>query len=121
MAAVLLIEDDPQYRKVVRAMLEGSGHVVRSVADGNHGIESFAERRPDLVITDIILPNRDGIETIVMLQEMDRTVPIIAMSGGSRSLLMFAQSAGAVATLAKPFDAAALLAAVAGATGAPAS
>src|SRR5258708_6294685 len=121
MAAVLLIEDDPQYRKVVRAMLEASGHVVRSAADGNYGIEAFTEHRPDLVITDMIMPHLDGIETIRVLRDLDPTVPIIAISGGSKTVLMFARTAGAVAAIAKPFDADRLLSAVAGATLPPAA
>src|SRR5437868_3583695 len=97
MAAVLVIDDDPQYRRMVRAMLESSGHDVRSANDGNDGIESFTERRPDLVITDMIMPELDGIETIRVLRDLDPSVPIIAISGGSGSVLMIARSAGAVA------------------------
>ena len=116
MAAVLVIDDDPQYLNMVRAMLEASGHDVRLAADGNRGIESFSVRRPDLVITDMIMPSLDGIETIRTLKDLDPSVPIIAISGGSGSVLMVARSAGAVAALAKPFDAERLLDAVVGAT-----
>jgi len=116
MAAVLVIDDDPRYRDMVRAMLEPSGYDVRSAKDGNDGIESFTVSRPDLVITDMIMPAVDGIETIQVLRALDPSVPIIAISGGSRSVLMIARSAGAAATLAKPFDAERLLDAVAGAT-----
>ena len=116
MAAVLLIEDDPRYRKAVQAMLEGCGHVVRAAADGRLGVESFTERRPDLVITDMIMPNLDGIETIRTLRDLDPSVPIIAISGGSNSVLMVARSAGAVEAIAKPFPADRLLDAVNGAT-----
>jgi CheY-like chemotaxis protein len=116
MATVLVIDDDPHYRKVVRAMLESSGHVVRQASDGNGGIESFASTRPDLVITDMIMPELDGIETIRALRDLDPSVPIIAISGGSGSVLMVARDAGAVEALAKPFDSARLLTAVEGAT-----
>jgi CheY-like chemotaxis protein len=97
-------------------MLEGSGHMVRAAEDGNGGIESFTMTRPDLVITDMIMPQPDGIETIRALRDVDPSVPIIAISGGSGSVLMVARNAGAVAALAKPFEATHLLEAVADAT-----
>ncbi len=114
---ILLIEDDPRYRELLRAMLEGSGYAVRSAGDGEEGIESFRYRRPDLVITDMIMPHCDGIETIGVLREIDSTVPIIAISGGSDNVLMMARSIGAVAALGKPFDDSTLLGAISEAIG----
>src|SRR5258708_36157006 len=98
-------------------MMEGRGYGVRSAGDGEEGIESFRYRRPDLVITDMIMPHCDGIETIGVLREIDSTVPIIAISGGSDNVLMMARSIGAVAALGQPFDDSTLLRALPGAIG----
>ncbi|MBI1774648.1 MAG: response regulator [Proteobacteria bacterium] len=119
MAVVLLIEDDPRYRMMMRSMLEVEGHIVRSTTNGEEGIESFGQNRPDVVITDMIMPRRDGIETIGLLRQLDSSVPIVAVSGASEDVLMVARTIGAVATLAKPFSAPALLKAVADAVGTP--
>src|SRR5262249_50108254 len=86
---------------------------VRAVADGSYGIHSFRQRRPDLVITDIIMPDQEGIATIRELQKIDATIPIIAISGGGPlqsqlDYLKLARQFGAVATLWKPFRAATL-------------
>ncbi|MBI1777867.1 MAG: response regulator [Proteobacteria bacterium] len=117
MAEVLLIDDDPRFRAMVRMMLEGGGHAVRAAADGVEGIDRFSQRRPDIVIADMIMPRCDGIETIGVLRWLDSSVPIIAVSGGSVDVLGMARASGAVATLAKPFDASTLLTAVTAAIG----
>ncbi|MBI1774749.1 MAG: response regulator [Proteobacteria bacterium] len=103
MATVLVIEDDPRFRKLVRAMLEGEGHAVRTASDGLEGIDRFTRCRPDLVITDLIMPRIDGIQTISVLRGLDPSVPIIAISGGSADLLKLAATTGPAAILAKPF------------------
>ena len=64
MASVLLIEDEADVRDTLRRAIESGGHVVRCAADGNIGLQSFQENRPDVVVTDIIMPNREGLETI---------------------------------------------------------
>src|SRR5258708_30574198 len=97
---------------MLRMMLEGEGHAVETAADGFEGISYFSRHRPDLVITDMIMPHFDGIETISVLRGVDPSVPIIAITAGSDSLLRMAEINGAVATLAKPFEASALLAAL---------
>ncbi|MBI1776347.1 MAG: response regulator [Proteobacteria bacterium] len=112
MAAVLVIDDDPRFCRLVRLMLEGEGHAVVTATDGFEGIDYFSQRRPDLVITDMIMPHFDGIETISVLRGLDPSVPIIAVSGGSEDLLRVAEDNGAVATLAKPFHSAALISAL---------
>ncbi len=108
MAVILLVEDDPDLRPTLEAILKSDGHTVRAVADGSFGVASFEQGRPDLVITDIVMPNREGIETIRMMRALDARVPIIAISGGGEmrhelSYLTLAQKLGASATLAKPF------------------
>jgi DNA-binding NtrC family response regulator len=113
MASVLLIDDDAEVRTSVQRVLEAAGHTVRAVADGSYGIHSFRQRRPDLVITDIIMPDKEGIATIRELQKIDSSIPIIAISGGGPlqsqlDYLKLARQFGAVATLWKPFRAATL-------------
>ncbi len=112
MAEILVIDDDPGFRKLIRMMLEGEGHAVQAASDGEEGVSFFAQHRPDLVITDMIMPNVDGVETIGLLRGLDSTVPIIAVSGGSADVLRLAKEGGAVVTLAKPLNTPALLSAL---------
>ena len=64
MASVLVIDDDPITRAVVGAVLESAGHIVSEAAGGDAGLTTFCSISPDLVITDILMPGKDGIETI---------------------------------------------------------
>ena len=117
MASILLIDDDEAVLASITLMLKRDGHAVEGVLDSDAGIESFRERRPDLVITDILMPRREGIETIRILKSIDAAVPIIAISGGSPiragvDFLKFARELGASATLEKPFRSAQILALV---------
>src|SRR5690242_13143113 len=81
---ILLIDDDPLVRAAIRAMLEDAGYTVRSVGDGRAGMKAFRKKRPDLVITDIIMPEREGLETIIEMRTLWPEGPIIAISGGGR-------------------------------------
>ena len=107
MARVLLIDDDDTIRSVLKRFLERDGYTVTEAADGNKGIAAFREQSADVVITDIIMDNRDGLETIVELRKLNPELKIIAMSGGgfmtSNACLDLASKFGAVATLKKPF------------------
>jgi CheY-like chemotaxis protein len=82
MARVLVIDDEDLLREILREMLEDAGHQVSQEADGSAGIESFRESPADLVITDMIMPKMDGINTIWRLKQMCPDVKIIAISGG---------------------------------------
>jgi DNA-binding response OmpR family regulator len=117
MASILVLDDDPHVLDAMTAMLEGAGHSVRAAADGRAGLQSFQASRPDLVVTDIIMPHREGIETIRAIRAADALVPIIAISGGGRfrsvDFLTLAMQLGADAALAKPFAAAELLGTIA--------
>jgi len=108
MALILLIEDDHNLRSVLKMALEKVGHEVIEASDGKIGIEEFRKRNTDLVITDIIMPEKDGIETIVTLKKDFPDVNIIAISGGGRSpasiFLEPAEILGADRVLAKPFE-----------------
>jgi len=117
MKRILVIDDDELLLDTVREMLEGAGHVISVACDGNEGLALLSTGTFDLVITDIIMPNKEGIETIHDITERQPDLPIIAISGGSRmgrldSYLPTAHALGAVRTLAKPFRLETLLEAV---------
>lgn len=92
----------------MRRMLESENHTVVEAADGNAGIEAFRNEAPDVVITDIIMPNADGLEVARQILEMNPEAKIIAISGGGRlaedTYLNFARKFGVAAVLAKPFS-----------------
>jgi CheY-like chemotaxis protein len=107
MGAILVVDDDVQVLEVISHILRLEGHEVTTARDGREAINIFKSGRFDLVITDLIMPEREGIETIAELKACSRMVPVIAMSGGGRvgptDYLETAQFIGANATLAKPF------------------
>ena len=107
MARILLIDDDETVRYALKQVLERAGHQVGEASDGQVGIEKFETHRPDLVITDIIMPNQEGIETIIKLRRLAPEVVIIAMSGGGRTgnrdFLSMAEKLGAARVMVKPF------------------
>lgn len=107
MAHILVIDDDAPLRSLVREILEREGHSVADAEDGDEGLHLFRERLPDLVITDIIMPGKEGIETIQELRGECPGVRILAISGGGTrgpsGPLWDARLLGADETLAKPF------------------
>lgn len=108
MAHILLIEDDPQFAEMLQQMLEQDHHRVTCASDGEAGVRLASSVNPDLILTDILMPKLDGIETIVALRKHGQVAPIIAMSGGRRSItadfnLESAELMGVSATLSKPF------------------
>jgi len=111
---ILVLDDDPMMRSSLRTVLEGKGYTVDTLPDGRRAPAIVAETRPDAVITDIIMPESEGIETIVAIRAMAPDLPIIAISGGGQILeaefLDMALQLGASAALRKPFELAALLA-----------
>ena len=105
---VLVIEDEDQLRRVVAKMLSADGHEVIDALDGFRGMELFRKEKPDLVITDIVMPNQEGMETIRELRRENPKIKIIAMSGsfassGGLDFLKMAQLLGADEIIAKPF------------------
>jgi CheY-like chemotaxis protein len=107
MAHILVIEDDEHMRGSLAQTLERLGHRVTTAVDGRAGVESAGAAPPDLVITDLIMPEKEGLETIVELRQQHPLIRIIAMSGGGRlsneDYLHLAKRFGAQHTLAKPF------------------
>jgi CheY-like chemotaxis protein len=117
-ARILLIDDDAEVRLALRQALEFAGHVVEEARDGRDGVERYSARMADLVVTDIVMPNQEGIETIQQLRELTPALPIIAISGGGRTgnrdVLAMAAEVGASRTMAKPFRPRELIQAIAG-------
>lgn len=113
---VLLIDDEQMVRKIVRKMLERSGHEVTEAENGRLGLEQLKTDRFDLVITDIIMPEMEGVETLMTVREQYPDVKVIAMSGGGRTgnidFLGAAEKLGASAILHKPFTLGSLTAAI---------
>jgi two-component system, chemotaxis family, chemotaxis protein CheY len=113
MALILVIDDVAMMRDLVRRMLERAEHSVIEAADGEAGIAAVEMQAPALVITDLIMPKKEGIETIQQIRRSHPNIKIIAMSGHVRpdgvSYLDAARQLGADAILAKPFLKAALL------------
>lgn len=102
---ILLIDDDPTIRSSVGRLLTRLGYVVQEAAGGREGLEAHRPGAFDLVITDINMPEVDGMEVIDALR--DQGVPVVAISGGGLTdremLLDSASLLGAVMTLGKPF------------------
>ncbi len=113
---ILVIDDEAVIRETITEMLQRAGYEVWAAADGGEDIELFREKDVDLVITDIIMPEVEGIETIRTLLQDQPDIKIIAISGGGRisndDLLQMAGHFGAKLTLKKPFEREELLTAV---------
>jgi CheY-like chemotaxis protein len=124
MSLVLVIDDSDSVRRSLKAMLESAGHDVAVAFDGVDGVTQFRDQPFDLVISDIVMPRKDGLQTVRELREMTAAVPIIVMSGGFRcvdggdnqreidDLLFIAEEVGATRTISKPFSRGDLLAMV---------
>lgn len=107
MADILIIDDDDVFRDVLASALEQSGHHVRQATNGVEGLQMFHATPAELVITDIVMPEKEGLDTIRDLRRDFPKARIIAMSGGlahdPKLYLHMAEKFGATAVLAKPF------------------
>ena len=116
MANILIIDDDNQFRTMLRKMIERNGHEVVEASDGKEGIKRYRKNPTDLIITDLIMPEKDGIETIQELKKDFPDIKIIAISGGGRlgpqDYLHIAKMLGAKRTLTKPIELPELLKAI---------
>lgn len=114
MARILLIEDEPELRKTLCHVLVRDGHFVSEAEDGRTGAVRLARERFDLVITNILMPEVDGVEVIQMVRRLHPGTRILAMSGSGRTsahiYLALAAKLGAHKSLAKPFSPEELLA-----------
>lgn len=115
MATILLLDDSRSVLEVASSFLSQSGHRVITCRSGKDAIERLDS--VDLLITDIYMPDEDGLEVIGKVRKLRPDLPILAMSGaaGERNLLQVARHLGARITLHKPFSKDELLAAVAAA------
>jgi len=105
MGKILVIDDEPEIRLMFRALLEAEGHTVLDAEDGGRGLEMFDREPVDLVITDLHMPQVNGLETIVELLQRENKPRIIAISGvlpPKWSPLKVAAFLGAIKTLKKP-------------------
>lgn len=116
MARILVIDDDAAVRSIIGRILERARHDVEYAANGAEGLQKFRSDPPDLVITDLYMPEKEGIETIQEMRAEGPDLRILAVSGGllgdTSGPLTDAELLGASATLAKPFTSEELLNAV---------
>jgi DNA-binding response OmpR family regulator len=107
MACVLVIDDDPMMRAMIRETLEEAGHGVVEAPDGEKGIQLYRQRPADVVVTDIFMLEKEGLETIQELKRNFPGVKIIALSGGgvreNFDFLAMAKEFGALYAFQKPF------------------
>ena len=110
---LLVIDDDPAVRGFLRLILTGAGYLVAEAGDGKIGMREIERQEIDLVITDLVMPEREGLETLQCLRAERPELPVIVISGAfGGSFLKTARRFGAAATLPKPIDPEALLRAV---------
>lgn len=104
---ILVIDDDASVRGMLAAMLRREGYDVAEAEDGRAGMQRFREEPAALVITDVLMPEQEGLETLMQLRQVSKAVKVIAISGGGRvgpdTYLNSALTLGADAILAKPF------------------
>ena len=105
MARILIIEDDPDMRALLSEVITAAGHEVFVAADGQQGLQALQEKTPDLLITDIVMPEKDGFDVLLKLRSKKVRPKIIAISGTPAQwmVLKSAEELGARKTLAKPF------------------
>jgi CheY-like chemotaxis protein len=112
MAKILIVDDDEMERLLERHILEGLGHTLLFASDGDSALSVFKRGEIDLVITDLAMPELNGLRLIQEIKEMDSDARIIAVSGASADQLHIAERMGAFCTLFKPLQQSELLAAV---------
>jgi two-component system, chemotaxis family, chemotaxis protein CheY len=115
-ALILIVEDDPVVRRTLELALRSAGFDAIPASNGQEGIALFRLRSPHVVVTDILMPEQDGIETILQIRREAPATKIIAISGGGSvghsDFLEIATKLGANVVLAKPVAPAALIEAV---------
>jgi CheY-like chemotaxis protein len=108
MPGVLIVEDDKELREMLKMSLKRKGFTVQEAENGKDAISHFKPLITDLVVTDLIMPEEDGIKVVIRLRELKPTIKIIAISGGGKvgpgSYLNLAKALGADAIYSKPFS-----------------
>lgn len=118
MPLVLVVDDEDQIRQLIRESLELAGYEVEEACNGKEGLERYRTKSADLVIMDVLMPDQDGLESILTLRREFPHSRVIAMTGGSDMIGMLnfldvAKMLGARRTIQKPFEVRSLLEAVA--------
>jgi CheY-like chemotaxis protein len=118
MAHILVIDDDASILSLFGRFLESAGYSVALAPDGEEGMRLLKQKKPDLVITDIMMPGMDGLELLMKIRKQQLGIPVIAISGGMKSqpanFLPHAKKFGARRVFIKPVELAELLQAVQG-------
>ena len=113
---ILVIDDDELIRMACRNLLTKAGYEIIEATNGNDGVALFAQEKPALVITDMLMPDKEGLETISEIKALNKDAKIIAISGGGNTknmtFLGLARKLGAQATLDKPIKPVQLMQAV---------
>lgn len=108
MARVLVVDDQPEVRRLMLRLLERAGHTTAEADGGAEGLRQLAAQPADVVVTDLFMPDMDGLEFMRELALRHPGMRVIAVSGGgsmdAASILAVATALGAVRTLSKPFD-----------------
>ena len=105
---ILVADDDPGIRRTLQIGLEKAGYEVVEARDGEEATRLWRENGVDLIIADIYMPNKSGLQLIMELRSHNSTIPVIAMSDGGRNKnlnpLIYSQVLGSVRTIGKPFS-----------------
>ena len=105
---ILIVEDDLQFQVLLSKYLSIKGYNVVVANNGEQGIETFRSCQPDLIITDIVMPEIEGVAMIQQIRAIDADTPVIAISGGSsrfaEDYLLYAKKFGANEQVSKPFE-----------------
>ena len=107
MAKILVIDDDPQIRTLLTRVFTSSGHDVRAAENGAVGVKMLGEEHADLMVTDLLMPEKEGLETIMEVKRDFPDMKIVAISGGDRDgcdFLPMTKPLGADHSLRKPFS-----------------
>lgn len=112
MRSILVVDDDQSLRGWLRRILEDKGYLVEEAGDGNEALTCIRRNRPDLIVLDLYMPSKEGLEVIISLRSQLPSIKILAVSGEpipGYDACRTAKNLGAHGTLAKPFDAETIL------------
>ncbi len=116
MGTILIVDDDESIRKFLSALFKKNGFETIDAADGHFAMDAFKKNKIDLIICDLVMPEKEGLETIREIKKINPDIPIIAISGGGlidpETYLSLAKKLGAEHTFKKPLDGQKLVGAV---------